>query len=104
MNDPILPAIAGRRVVFDRGRKTVDADGIIHTQRGTTYTWLGCDVCGEVILTAGLEPDQDRIQTDPDYRKGRGRPCRLTPHCSGRHVMGAPGAEPEATLGLGVAS
>lgn len=98
----------GEVVVFGRGRRTLESVGeltwsggriYIHefcgecgapigkvsTKRGDSYTWLACDICGELILTKGLAPDRERLE-DPEYRK-KFRRCRLTPRCPGYHVV-----------------
>lgn len=78
--------IPGEVVVVGRGRKVVTPDGKVSTKRGITYTWLACDVCGEVILTRGLTPDRQKLEV-PEYREHFHR-CRLTPRCPGRHCVG----------------
>jgi hypothetical protein len=83
----ILPKPPGTVVRVGAGRQTVGPDGKVSKKRGNTYTWLACDVCGEVVEVAGRAPDPARL-SDPDYRAEHGRPCRLTPRCPGRHVVG----------------
>jgi hypothetical protein len=81
---------AGSVIKDGAGRRVVGPDGKVSTKRGRSYTWLSCSHCGCGTWVAGLQPDQSRLD-DPEYFKSHGRPCRLTPHCPGRHVVGAPG-------------
>lgn len=77
---------AGTVVRDGAGRQTVGPDGKVSKKRGRSYTWLLCDVCLCGTWVAGLGPDQDRI-AEAEYRKNHGRPCRMTPHCTGRHLV-----------------
>lgn len=79
----------GEVVRFDVGRQTAGPDGKVSKKRGTSYIWLACSVCGELILTKGLAPDQARLE-DADYAAKHGRPCRMTPKCPGRHLVSDP--------------
>lgn len=103
---------AGDVEVVDKGRRTLEAAGhltlgdgrriFVHEfcgfcgapigkvsrKRGITYTWLACDHCGQISLVKGLAPDRSRLD-EPDYWKDHGRPCRMTPGCRGRHLLGA---------------
>lgn len=76
---------------WDAGRRTVDSEGTVRRQRGRSFTWLACDVCGQLVLAKGLAPDPERLG-DPAYRETHGRKCRMTPRCSGRHVVADPSA------------
>lgn len=107
---------AGATAIYERGRVTQDPPGKIrtgsypsfkwvtceacagngclkcgkcHRSTGITYTWLACDRCGGLSLLRCTAPDQGRLD-DPDYRKKRGRPCRMSPGCAGRHVISDP--------------
>lgn len=77
---------AGTVVKDGAGRQTIGPDGKVSTKRGRSYVWLLCDACGCGTWVAGLAPDQGRLN-DEDYRKGHGRPCRMTPKCAGRHLV-----------------
>lgn len=77
---------AGTVVKDGAGRKVVGPDGKTSTKRGRSYCWLLCDVCFCGSWVGGLAPDQSRLG-DEEYRKNHGRPCRMTPHCTGRHVL-----------------
>jgi hypothetical protein len=80
-----MPA-AGTVVKDGAGRQTVDENGKVSKKRGRSFTWLLCTVCLQGTWVAGLAPDQDRLD-DVEYRKAHGRPCRMTPRCSGRHLL-----------------
>lgn len=77
---------AGTVVRDGAGRQTIGPDGKVSRKRGRSYTWLLCDVCFSGTFVAGLAPDQDRLG-EAEYRKGHGRPCRMTPKCPGRHLL-----------------
>lgn len=83
---PQLP-FPGDVVRDGAGRETVGPDGKVSKKRGRSYTWLTCDRCGEGTWVAGTAPDQERL-ADEEYRKAHGRPCRMTPRCPGRHLIG----------------
>jgi hypothetical protein len=77
---------AGTVVKDGVGRQTVGPDGKTSTKRGRSYTWLLCTVCGAGTWVGGLAPDQARLD-DEEYAKKHGRPCRMTPRCTGRHLL-----------------
>lgn len=77
---------AGTVVKDGTGRQTIGPDGKVSKKRGRSFTWLRCDRCGCGTWVAGLAPDQARL-ADADYRQSHGRPCRMTPKCTGRHVV-----------------
>lgn len=77
---------AGTVVKDGAGRKVIGESGKTSTKRGRSYTWLLCDRCFCGTWVAGLAPDQERLEEEA-YRKDHGRPCRMTPHCTGRHLV-----------------
>jgi hypothetical protein len=85
---PLFEEPAAGTVVKDgAGRRTVGPDGKVSTRRGTSFTWLRCDVCGCGRWVKGLAPDQARLD-DEDYRKSHGAHCTTGPRgCPGRHVV-----------------
>ncbi len=76
----------GATVKDGAGRKVTHPDGRVTTKTGRTYVWLLCDRCGCGTWVGGRAPDQARLEEE-QYRKDHGRPCRMTPRCSGRHVL-----------------
>lgn len=83
---------AGTMVRDGAGRKVTRPDGKVTTKVGLLHTWLLCTQCYAGTWVRGGPPDQDRL-TDEEYRKAHGRPCRLTPRCTGRHLLAK---DPEA--------